>query len=60
MLLKFAQTQKKGYEKTSLMKIVKADNDEGFAVMLINTLFDLILDFFALYDMLNLIKGVMF
>ena len=46
MLLKFAQTQKKGYEKTSLMKIVKADNDEGFAVMLINTLFDLILDFF--------------
>ena len=47
MLLKFAQTQKKGYEKISLMKIVEADNDKGFAVILINTLFDLILDFFS-------------
>ena len=28
------------------MEIVEADNDEGFAIMLINTLFDLILDFF--------------
>lgn len=45
MLLKFAQTHKKGYEKTSLMKIVKADNDKGFAVMLVNTFSDLILDF---------------
>ncbi len=45
MLLKFVKTQKKGYEKTSLMKIVKTDNDKGFVVMVINTFFDLILDF---------------
>lgn len=37
--------QKKGYEKTSLMKIVKTYNDKGFVVMVINTFFDLILDF---------------